>query len=103
MAGAVAVVLAIVVAALADGGFSAIKHHLAGHQGPLVPGDPPSSVTDQIIYTTRTANDAAIVLPAAVQRTLFQAGQAHQSVELDRIGYTGNVSPSYIDMTPRLI
>ena len=36
-----------------------------------------------------------------VQDNLLQAGLAHQSIELTRVGYTGNVSTSYIDMTPR--
>jgi outer membrane protein OmpA-like peptidoglycan-associated protein len=101
VAGTVAVVVAIVVATLAGGGFNAIKRELASHTGPATLGDPPSSVADQIVYTARTANDATIVLPAAVQDKLFQAGLAHQTVELDQVGYTGDVSASYIDMTPR--
>lgn len=101
VAGAVAVLVAIVVAALAGGGFNAIKRELASHTGPATVGDAPSSVAEQVVYTARTANDAAIVLPAAVQDKLFQAGLAHQSVELDQVGYTGEVSASYIDMTPR--
>ena len=39
---------------------------------------------DQIIYTARTVNDAAITLPDAVQKELLQAGLAHQSLELVR-------------------
>jgi hypothetical protein len=58
-------------------------------------------VADQFIYTARTANDATITLPGVVQDALRQAGQAHQSIELTRVGYTGNVTTSYIDMTPR--
>jgi hypothetical protein len=59
------------------------------------------AVAGQYIYTARTANDAAITLPGVVQDDLRQAGQAHQSIELTRVGYTGNVTTSYIDMTPR--
>jgi hypothetical protein len=59
------------------------------------------ALASQYIYTARTANDAAIMLPDAVQGTLRQAGQAHQSIELTQVGYTGNVTMSYIDMTPR--
>ena len=55
----------------------------------------------QLVYTTRTANDAAITLPSAVQADLTSAAQAHKSVELDRVSYTGNVSTSEVDMTPR--
>lgn len=101
VAGTVAVLVAIVVAVLAGGGFGSIKRDLASHAGPPTPGDPPSSVADQIVYTARTANDAAIVLPAPVQDKLLQAGLAHQTIELVRVGYTGDASPSYLDMTPR--
>jgi transcriptional regulator with XRE-family HTH domain/outer membrane protein OmpA-like peptidoglycan-associated protein len=55
----------------------------------------------QLIYTERTANDAAVTLPTSVQHDLLQAGLAYQSIELTRVGYTGNVSASYVDMTPR--
>ena len=101
VAGTAAVLVAIVAAVLAGGGFNAIKRELASHAGPATPGDPPSSVAVQVVYTARTANDAAIVLPAAVQQSLYQAGLAHQAVELDQVGYTGDVSASYVDMTPR--
>ena len=94
MAGSVVAVLVVVVAVLAGGGLRDL-----GHQG-AVP-DPPGSVADQFVYTARTANDAAITLPGVVQDNLLQAGLAHQSVELIRVGYTGDVSASYIDMTPR--
>jgi hypothetical protein len=98
MIGAAAVVVAVVVAVLAGGGFRAAARDL-GHTGPA-PGAP-GSVADQFIYTARTANDAAIALPAAVQQNLLQIGMAHQSIELMRVGYTGDVSTSYVDMTPR--
>jgi hypothetical protein len=92
VAGAVAVVIAVVVAALAGGFRGFPQPDPTGATG---------SVADQVIYTARTANDAAIRLPATVQQDLRQAGLAHQSIELDRVGYTGTVSASYIDMTPR--
>lgn len=60
-----------------------------------------SPIAGQYIYTARTANDAAITLPGVVQDALREAGQAHQSIELTQVGYTGNVSTSSIDMTPR--
>lgn len=58
-------------------------------------------VAGQFIYTARTANDAAITLPGVVQAGLRQAGLAHQSIELTRVDYKGDVSTSDIDMTPR--
>jgi hypothetical protein len=59
------------------------------------------SVARQFIYTARTANDAPIALPAAVINGLLQIGLAHQSIALTRVDSTGNVSTSFIDMTPR--
>lgn len=56
---------------------------------------------DQFIYTARTANDAAITLPGVVTNELRQIGLAHQSIALTRVSFTGNVSTSNIDMTPR--
>jgi hypothetical protein len=64
--------------------------------------DLPGSVSDQFIYTARTANDAAITLPTAVQQNLLRAGLAHQSIGLMRVGYSGDISASSIDMTPRI-
>ena len=55
----------------------------------------------QLVYTERTANDAAVTLPAAVQRDLLHAGLGYQSIKFTRVDYTGNVSASYVDMTPR--
>jgi OmpA-OmpF porin, OOP family len=95
--GAMAVVLTVV-AVLAGGGMRAVARDLAGHQGPV---GPPNSVAGQVVYTVRTANDAAITLPAAVRQSLLQTGLAHQSIELTQVGYTGEVSASDIDMTPR--
>jgi hypothetical protein len=97
VAGAVAVAIALVVALLASGGLRAIQRNISH----TTPNDPPGSVADQVIYTARTANDAAIILPAAVQADLRQDGLAHESTELVRVGYTGDVSLSVIDMTPR--
>jgi hypothetical protein len=100
VAGTVAVVIAAIAAVLAGGRWQAIERDLAGHTGP-VPVDLPGSVADQFVYTARTANDAAITLPAAVQQNLLQAGLAHRSIELIRVGYTGDIFTSSIDMTPR--
>jgi hypothetical protein len=61
----------------------------------------PLPVAAQIVYTARTANDAAIALPGAVQNDLTKAADAHQAVKLTTVGYTGDVSSSVIDMTPR--
>jgi hypothetical protein len=58
-------------------------------------------VADQIVYTARTANDAAITLPGAVSNDLTEAANAHQAVKLTAVGYTGDVSSRVIDMTPR--
>jgi hypothetical protein len=96
--GTAAAVVAVVVAVLAGGGLRTAARDL-GHTGPAPA--PPASVADQVIYTARTANDAAITLPSAVQGNLLQAGLAHHYIELVRVGYTGEVSGSYIDMTPR--
>jgi hypothetical protein len=95
VAGCVATVL--VIGVLAGHGFRLVdRTSQAG-----LDGDPPGSVAGQYIYTVRTANDAAITLPAAVQQNLLDAGMDHRSIELNRVGYTGEVSTSYIDMTPR--
>jgi hypothetical protein len=63
------------------------------------PGRGADPVAGQLIYTPRTADNAAITLPGGVQDDLRQAGLAHQSVEVIRVGC--NVSTSDIDMTPR--
>jgi hypothetical protein len=62
---------------------------------------PAGPVADQFVYTARTANDAPIALPAVVQAGLRQDGLAHQSIELTRVDYTGTVSTSDVDLTPR--
>jgi hypothetical protein len=100
VAGSVVVVIAAAVAVLAGGGLQAVTRDLVGHTNSASTNSA-GSVADQIIYTARTANDAAIALPSVVQEDLLQAGLAHQSIELSKVGYTGNVSTSYIDMTPR--
>ncbi len=61
-------------------------------------GDP---VAAQFIYTPPTANDAKITLPESVQSELLQIGLANQSIALIRVAPDGNVSKTYIDMTPR--
>jgi hypothetical protein len=91
-----AIVVAIV--ALAVAGYAVVHHGISTADATVRGADP---VADQFIYTTRTANDAAITLPGVVQDNLRQVGLAHQSIALTRVGYTGNVSTSYIDMTPR--
>lgn len=98
VAGSVVAVIAAVVAFLA-GGLHDFRP--TGVTGPPGVTSPAGAVADQFIYTARTANDATITLPGVVQDDLRQAGMAHQSIELTRVGYTGNVSTSYIDMTPR--
>jgi hypothetical protein len=93
----VVVVLAVLVALLAGVGLGKFKRDLGLGRPAVAAG----SVAYQVVYTARTANDAAIVLPAAVQKDLLSTGLAHQSIELIRVGYTGDVSGSPIDMTPR--
>lgn len=95
MAGAV--VTALVVAVILLMGGSGLFH---GNSRASVAADP-TDVANHIVYTARTANDAAITLPGVLQDELVGAGQAHQSVELTRVGYTGDVATSDIDMTPR--
>ena len=93
-----ALTAAIVAGALVLAGYL-LAHHGIGSAGAAVRGAAP--VTRQYVYTARTADDAAITLPSVMQDNLRQAGLAHQSVELTRVGYAGNVSTSYMDMTPR--
>lgn len=89
-----ALVVAVVVLA---GGFHAVRDF---RPADAVTG-PAGAVAGQFIYTARTANDAAITLPGVVRDDLRQAGLDHQSVELTRVGYTGTITTTYIDMTPR--
>ena len=99
MASALVTAIVAVVAVLA-GGFPGVQHvRPTGVIGPA--GADTGTVAGQFIYTTRAANDVAITLPGVVQDELRQAGLAHQSIELTRVDYTGTVSTSYIDMTPR--
>ena len=87
---------------LAGAGYLMTHHRIGAAGGPGRGADPvANSVAGQFIYTARTANDAAIILPGMVQDNLRQAGLDHQSIELTRVGYTGNVSTSHVDMTPR--
>jgi hypothetical protein len=58
-------------------------------------------VARQFVYTACTANDATITLPDVVKNDLLQIGLAHQAIALTRVGFTGEVSTSFIDMTPR--
>ena len=93
----VAVMVAVVVAAVAS--------YLLARHGIRAAGDPasgtPPTTAAQIVYTARTADDAAVILPGVVQDNLRQAAVHQQSVELTRVSSTGNVSTSDIDMTPR--
>jgi outer membrane protein OmpA-like peptidoglycan-associated protein len=97
VAGAAVLVIAVVVTFLAGG--SHLIHEFRPASGS--PSDPPGSAAEQVVYTARTANDAAITLPAAVQQNLVQAGKAHQTIELIRVGYAGDDTTSYLDLTPR--
>ena len=76
-----------------------VTHHGVGAAGAANGGA--GLVARQFIYTARTANDAPITLPDAVENDLLQIGLAHQSIALTRVDSTGNVYTSYIDMTPR--
>ena len=78
-----------------------LRHLVAGSHSPSGPATGAGSVADQLVYTARTANDAAITLPGAVSQQLVTAGQAHASVAVTEVGYDGGVSTSYVDMTPR--
>ena len=98
--GSVAIIIGIVAALLAGGGLRAFARDLVGHTS-RVPVDPPGAIAAQFIYTARTENDATIILPAVVQQDLLQDGLARKSIALTRVGYTGDVTTSYIDMTPR--
>ena len=80
----------------------ALAGYLVVHGTARADTNPPAgTVARQFIYTAPTANDAMITLPNSVKNELHQIGLAHQTIELTRVGYTGNVSTSYIDMTPR--
>jgi len=91
-----AIVIAAVVLAVA--GYLVVNHGIRASGAAARAAD---TVAAQFIYTARTANDAAITLPDAVQNELLQLGLAHRSIALTRVGFTGDVSTSYIDMTPR--
>jgi hypothetical protein len=90
--------IAVAAVVLAGAGYL-VAHHGVGAAGAAAGGAGP--VADQFIYTARTANDAPITLPDAVRNDLLQIGLAHESIALTRVDSTGNVSTSYIDMTPR--
>jgi hypothetical protein len=69
-------------------------------------GSPPGNVSNdvpaaQLVYTERTANDAAVTLPAAVYSELYHIGLKGQSIQVTKIGFTGRTFTSHIDMTPR--
>ena len=95
-----AVMGAIVAAAVVLAGVGYLVTHLGIRAAGAGTGGA-GSVARQFIYTARTANDAPITLPDAVINNLLQIGLAHQSIALTRVDPTGNVSTSFIDMTPR--
>jgi len=95
-----AVMGAIVAAAVVLAGVGYLVTHLGIRAAGAGTGGA-GSVARQFIYTARTANDAPIALPDAVMNDLLQIGLAHQSIALTRVDSTGNVSTSFIDMTPR--
>ena len=98
-AGAALLVIGGVVAFLAAG---VRIHNFLPAAGSGSVSDPAgTAAAEQVIYTARTANDAAITLPGAVQQNLVQTGLAHQSVELIRVDYAGEISTSFVDLTPR--
>ena len=93
LAAAVVIALVAVVAVLA------VTSYRVDRLRP-VPGSPIAPVA-QFVYTARTANDATITLPGMVTNELLQTGLAHRAIALTRVGFTGKVSTSQIDMTPR--
>ena len=102
VAGVVVTAVVAVVAFLAHG-FPRVQPVVVtgGPEGPATQAGPAGPVADQFVYTARTANDAPIALPAVVQAGLRKDGLAHQSIELTRVDYTGTVSTSDVDLTPR--
>jgi hypothetical protein len=90
-------------AVLLTAGYLVLKHDIPGSRAAVIGQGAPAGpgVAAQYIYTARTANDAAIALPGAVQNELLQIGLAGQSIALTRVGFTGDVSTSPIDLTPR--
>jgi hypothetical protein len=103
---ALAGVAAMALLAGAAYAFTGIHLRPTGTARPAIPvvtesAGPAAPAASQLVYTDRTANDAAVTLPAVVQDNLLSLGLAHRSVELTRIGYTGAVTNSSIDLTPR--
>jgi hypothetical protein len=90
----------VAAAALAVAVLLLITHrvHLGGP-----PGNDQNSApaVAQLVYTERTANDAAITLPDGAHNELYQNGLKHQSIQVIKVGFTGHTYPSHIDMTPR--
>ena len=84
--------------ALAGVGYLVANHRI--HAGGTA-GGAAGAAAGQFIYTERTANDAAITLPGAVQDDLLRIGQDDQPITVTKVGFAGRVTTSYIDMTPR--
>lgn len=59
-------------------------------------------VAAELVYTPATANDTAVVVPAALRATLREIGHAHRKVALTRVESTGRVSTQVVDLTPRV-
>jgi hypothetical protein len=76
-----------------------VARHVTGAAGAAQRGVDP--VAAQFIYSAPTANDAMITLPPTVENELLQIGLDHRSIALTRVDPDGDVSTSYIDMTPR--
>jgi hypothetical protein len=91
----------MVAAALVVAGLLLGKHHfhLASSSANVPNGV--AAAAAQFVYTERTANDAAVTLPALVQSELYQIGRKDQSIQVTKIGFTGRAFTSRIDMTPR--
>lgn len=94
LAAAVVIALVAVVAVLAVTSYRGDRRRHGSAESPIAPAA-------QFVYTARTANDATITLPGMVTNELLQTGLAHHSIALTRVGFTGKVSTSDIDMTPR--
>ncbi len=96
----VAVMAAITVALVAVAVLTYASHR-AGRFRNVGAAEIVAPVARQFIYTVRMADDAAITLPTAVRSELLGAGLAHRAIAMTRVSFNGEVSTSYIDMTPR--
>src|SRR6266487_308260 len=74
VAGSAVTALVLAVLLLA-GNVSLLRWLQVGNRTVAVPTGATGPVAEQLAYTVRTANDAAITLPGAVQEQLIRAGQ----------------------------